>query len=86
MDLFAGSRELSSSSHELSTLHPTRLSRSTSCATPKAAQPPGMRKKRLEGWTSASTINCEELEHSPAAVLRGALVVLASSLATGSLS
>jgi hypothetical protein len=29
-------------------LHPTRLSLSASGATPQAAQPPGMRKKRLE--------------------------------------
>jgi hypothetical protein len=31
-----------------SMLHPTRLSLSASGATPQAAQPPGMRKKRLE--------------------------------------
>jgi hypothetical protein len=31
-------------------LHPTRLSLSSSGATPQAAQPPGMGKKSLEGW------------------------------------
>jgi hypothetical protein len=35
-------------------LHPTRLSLSTSGATPQAAQAPGMGKKGFEGWETGS--------------------------------
>jgi hypothetical protein len=54
----AGSRERSNS-HELSMLHPTRLSLLTSGATPQAVQPPEMGKKRLERLKVHITVRFE---------------------------
>ena len=60
-------RELSNS-HELSMLHPTRLSLSTSGATPQAA--PGYRK--LVEWYTSQVCVCElSWKCPPAVVLRG---------------
>jgi hypothetical protein len=61
-DPLAGSRERSNS-HELSMLHPTRLSLLTSGATPQAAPPPEMGK--LVEWYTSQVCVCEVSRELP---------------------